>query len=112
MMNQHQAALIVFEEELGELAMEILQLQQHVSKAIRFGINEQGKMPQTNKQRIESEWNDLIGSLVNLENMGIKLKPNLGAICKKVAKIERYNIYSESLGQVTTTDTAPNGEES
>ncbi len=101
-MNQDQAALKVFEEELGELAIEILQLQQNVSKAIRFGINEQRDLPTSNKERIEAEWNDLLGSLRNLAKAGIDLKPNVAAIHKKMAKIEKYNGYSQQLGQVKT----------
>lgn len=99
-MDKEQAALKVFEEELGELAIEILKLQQNVSKAIRFGVNEQRDLPTSNKDRIEEEWNDLLGSLRNLANVGVELKPNVAAVYKKMAKIEKYNDYSKLLGKV------------
>ncbi|MFA0809513.1 hypothetical protein [Microbulbifer epialgicus] len=99
-MSPEQNALKVFEEELGELAIELLKLQQHISKAIRFGIDEQRDLPISNRERIESEWNDLLGSLKYLRKSGIELKPNLEAIAKKVDKIERYTEYSKELGTV------------
>lgn len=99
-MNEKQNALKIFEEELGELAMEILSLQQQVSKAIRFGLDEQRDLPTSNRERIESEWNDLLGSLKNLSNLGIELTPNIEMIEKKVSKIEKYTKYSKDLGEV------------
>lgn len=103
-MKEDQNALVIFQEELGELAMEILSLQQQVSKAIRFGIDEQRDLPTSNKDRIESEWNDLLGSLENLARHGINLEPNLEAINKKLAKIEKYSTYSKQPNQVNSTD--------
>jgi hypothetical protein len=99
-MNEQQNALKVFEEELGELAIEILKLQQLVSKAIRFGIDERRDLPTTNRERIESEWNDLLGSMQNLGKAGINLMPNIAAITRKVEKIERYTEYGKQLGMV------------
>lgn len=100
-MTPEQNALKIFEEELGELAIEILQLQQQVSKAIRFGIDEQHDLPTSNRQRIESEWNDLLGSLEHLSKVGIDLKPDLELVSRKIEKIERYTKYSVNLGTVT-----------
>jgi len=100
-MNEKQNALKVFEEELGELAIEILHLQQQVSKAMRFGIDEQRDLPTSNRERIESEWNDLLGSLVNLQLHGIELTPDVDAIAKKVGKITKYTSYSRQLGEVS-----------
>ena len=102
-MNEQQNALKVFEEELGELAIELLILQQHVSKAIRFGIDEQRDLPTSNRERIEVEWNDLLGSLKYLSKTGISLRPNIKAIANKVAKIEKYTEYSKKLGTVYST---------
>ncbi len=106
-MSEQQNALKVFEEELGEVAQELLvmagdflKLQQQVSKAMRFGIDEQRDLPTSNRERIESEWQDLLGSMKNLAKHGINLKPDLKAIDKKVAKIERYTNYSKELGTV------------
>lgn len=101
-MTEDQNALKIFEEELGEVAIEFLLLQQQVSKGIRFGIDEQRDLPTSNRERIESEWNDLLGSLKNLSKRGINLKPDIEAIDKKVAKIEKYTGYSKQLGTVQT----------
>lgn len=101
-MNEQQNALKVFEEELGELAIEILKLQQHVSKAIRFGIDEQRDLPTSNRERIEGEWNDLLGSLQHLHRSGISLTPDITAIRKKMSKIEVYTDYSKQMGAVSS----------
>jgi len=101
-MNKDEHLMVVFQEELGELAMELLSLQQQVSKALRFGLHEQRDLPTTNKERIESEWNDLLGSMKKLQAHGISLKPDLAAIDKKMAKIEKYCDYAEQLGTITT----------
>jgi hypothetical protein len=103
-MNEQQNALKVFEEELGEVAIELLKLQQQVSKAIRFGIDEQRDLPTSNKERIEAEWNDLLGSLEFLAKRGINLKPNIDAVNKKMAKIEKYEGYSKELGEVINNE--------
>ncbi|MBF4991123.1 hypothetical protein [Methylophilus sp. QUAN] len=99
-MTEDQNALLVFSEELGELALELLALQNHVSKAIRFGIDEQRDLPTSNRDRISAEWNDLLGSLQVLASRGIELKPDIAAITMKVAKVEKYKEYSKQLGQV------------
>lgn len=99
-MNEEQNALKVFEEELGELAIELLRLQQQVSKAIRFGIDEQRDLPTSNRERIEAEWNDLLGSLENLSKRGINLTPDLEGVARKLEKIERYTDYGKTLGTV------------
>lgn len=98
--SPEQNALRVFGEELGELAMELLALQQHVSKAERFGIDEQRDLPTSNRERIQAEWNDLLASMANLSRHGIDLSPNHEAIEAKLNKIARYTEYSESLGTV------------
>lgn len=99
-MTEDQNALLVFMEELGELALELLALQKHVSKAIRFGIDEQRDLPTSNRDRISAEWNDLLGSVQVLASRGIELKPDIEAITNKVAKVEKYTDYSKELGQV------------
>lgn len=100
-MNQQENALVIFAEELGELAAEMLDVQKNVMKALRFGIDEQRDLPTSNRERIESEWQDLLGSIKNLEKHGIALRPDMAAIDAKLGKIERYNDYSESLGTVS-----------
>ena len=99
-MTEQQNALVVFKEELGELAIEILTLQQQVSKALRFGIDEQRDLPTSNRERIEAEWNDLLGSMKFLAKAGIDLSPDLEAVQRKVNKISKYTEYSKELGEV------------
>lgn len=99
-MTEQENLLNIFKEELGELAIEILSLQQQVSKALRFGIDEQRDLPTSNRERIESEWNDLLGSIKKLQSVGINLKPDLNAIEKKMRKIDKYTDYSIRLGTV------------
>jgi hypothetical protein len=99
-MNIEQNALVIVAEEIGELALELLLLQKHLHKAIRFGLNEQRDLPTSNKERIEAEWNDLLGSIEKLKDIGFVLIPDMQAIAKKMEKIEKYNQYSEDLGQL------------
>jgi|GEM_PF-2634441 len=103
-MTEDQNALLIFSEELAEVATELLKLQNQVSKAIRFGIDESRDLPTTNRMRISAEWNDLLGALEVLAKRGIDLKPDVEAITRKMAKIERYTDYSIQLGQVTPDD--------
>lgn len=99
-MTEDQNALLVFMEELGEVATELLKLQNQISKAIRFGIDEQRDLPTSNRERISAEWNDLLGAVEVLAQRGINLSPDIEAIAKKVQKVGRYTEYSKSLGQV------------
>lgn len=99
-MDSEQSALKCFEEELGELAIELLKLQNQVSKAIRFGIDEQRDLPTSNRERIESEWQDLLGCLAHLKTKGIKLNPDLPSISNKMCKIVKYENYSRELGKL------------
>lgn len=100
-MTEEQNALLVFAEELGEVAAELLKLQNQVSKAIRFGIDEQRDLPTSNRERIQAEWNDLLGTVQVLAGRGIDLKPDIAAIAAKVAKVEKYAKYSKELGQIS-----------
>jgi len=99
-MTEDQNALLIFSEELGEVAIELLALQHQVSKAIRFGINEQRDLPTSNFERINSEWNDLLGTIKILEKQGINLTPDISQILAKVDKVERYTQYSKECGTV------------
>ena len=103
-MNNVQHGLKVFEEELGEFAMEILSLQQQVSKAIRFGIDECRDLPTSNRERIQAEWNDVLGTIEHLAKIGVDLRPDMTQIAKKMAKIEKYGRYSKELGMVKDDD--------
>lgn len=101
-MKQQENAMVIFAEELGEVAQELLDVQKQIFKALRFGIDEQRDLPTSNRERIEAEWNDLLGTVENLRKHGINLTPDLEAISKKLGKIEKYNAYSESLGVLDT----------
>ncbi|MBX9848732.1 MAG: hypothetical protein K2X64_05520 [Rhodocyclaceae bacterium] len=97
-MNQQENALVIFAEELGEVATELLDLQKQLFKALRFGIDEQRDLPTSNRQRMNAEWNDLLAAVEKLRKHGIHLSPDLDAICRKLDKIDKYNAYAESLG--------------
>lgn len=105
-MDQQEHALTVFAEEIGELATEFLSLQKNVLKALRFGIDEQRDLPTSNRERIEAEWQDLLGSMEHMRKHGISIKPNADAIQAKLDKIGRYCGYAETLGVLTP---APGG---
>lgn len=99
-MNKQEHLLVVFEEELIELSMEMLSLAQQVSKALRFGIDEQRDLPTSNRERINAEWNDLLGSVEKLRSVGIDLKTDAAAINRKVEKIDKYCRYAEQVGTI------------
>lgn len=99
-MNKQEHLMTVFAEELGEVAMELLELQKQIFKAQRFGIDEQRDLPTSNRERIEAEWQDLLGSVEKLRDVGICLQPDIAAIAAKMAKVERYCEYAKSLGTI------------
>ena len=92
--------MMVFAEELGELAVELLDLQKQIFKAQRFGIDEQRDLPTTNRKKIEAEWQDVLGSMEKLRDVGINLSPDLDAISQKMRKIDKYLGYAMTLGTV------------
>lgn len=100
-MNKQEHLMTVFAEELGEMAMELLELQKQIFKAQRFGIDEQRDIPASNRERIEAEWQDLLGSVVKLREVGICLQPDIVAIAAKIEKVERYCDYAKSLGTLS-----------
>ena len=102
-MDQKEHAMTVFAEECGELAVEFLALQKNIHKAIRFGIDEQRDLPTSNRERIESEWQDLLGSMEHLQSRGISIEPDAQAIQAKLKKIERYCVYAETKGTLSTS---------
>jgi len=99
-MSQQQNSLLIVQEELAEVAVELLQLQNTISKAMRFGLHEQHGELKKNHERIQDEWNDLLGSLSNLGKHGFSLAPDLDKIAAKMAKVEKYTEYSTHLGVV------------
>lgn len=101
-MDRSEHLMTVFAEELGEVAMELLDLQKQIFKAQRFGVDECRDLPTTNRERIEAEWQDLLGAVEKLREVGIELRPNIEAINAKMDKVERYCGYAESLGTLST----------
>jgi len=97
-MNIQEHLLTVFAEELGEVAIELLELQKQIFKAQRFGIDEQRDLPTSNRQRIEAEWQDVLGSMEKLRDAGINLTPDIKAITAKMNKVEKYCNYAKELG--------------
>lgn len=110
-MNEQENAILVVIEELGEVALELLELQKQLSKAMRFGIDEQRDLPTTNRERIKAEWNDLLGAICHLQRRGIDLKISIEDISRKCGKIEKYEQYSMELGTVKKENTNPQLEE-
>lgn len=99
-MTEQENALIIFAEECGEIATELLSLQKQIIKAMRFGIDEKRDVPTSNRERIEAEWQDVLGSMKHLANRGILIKANKKAITNKLIKIEKYEQYSKELGVI------------
>ena len=90
-MNREQHLLTILMEECCEVAQE-------VSKAKRFGINEQRDLPTSNHERIQKEFNDLLAivDMLNDEGMDFHRDPKL--IRMKRAKVEKYLLYSKKCG--------------
>ena len=99
-MKQDQHALLLMNEELAEVAIELLQLQNTVSKAIRFGVEDQHEDRKSNIERINQEWCDLLVTISHLRVHGVHLEPNAEAIAAKAVKIAKYTKYSQECSQV------------
>lgn len=100
-MNKQEHLLTVFAEELGELATEILALQKHVHKSLRFGIDDNHPHFASNRDRIEEEWQDVLGCIEKLREVEINIKPDIRAINAKISKIEKYLTYSKTNGTLS-----------
>lgn len=99
-MKSQEHLMTVFAEELGEVAIELLELQKQIFKALRFGIDEQRDLPTSNRERIEAEWQDLLGAVEKLRDAGINLTPDIAAIQAKMAKVDKYMAYAKDLGTI------------
>lgn len=91
-MNKQEHLLTILIEECNELA-------QQASKALRFGIDEQRDLPTSNRERLNMEYNDLMGvkELLATE-CEIFLQSNRLMIETKKAKVRKYMQYSKELG--------------
>jgi NDP-sugar pyrophosphorylase family protein len=100
MMNLNQYFLIKIAEEASEVAQIAL-------KAAHFGLSEiQPGRAETNAERVYAELNDLLAMVHRLgEVSGGEFWFDIGspdhvAIATKLAKVEHYLAYSQSLGLV------------
>jgi hypothetical protein len=93
-MNRIEHLLVIFAEECSEVAQE-------VSKALRFGVNEQRDLPTSNLQRIEKEFSQLLAMREMLDNEGVYIGIDYEVIRDKKAKVEEYLLYSKECGTLT-----------
>lgn len=96
---------------LVKLAEEAAEVAQIALKAAHFGLSEvQPGRDESNAQRIYAELNDVnamvhrLGEVSNGEFWFDIGQPDHFAISKKLAKVEHYLAYSQSLGLVEATE--------
>jgi hypothetical protein len=95
-MNRIEHLLVIFAEECSEVA-------QKVSKALRFGVNEQRDLPTSNLERIEKEFSQLLAMREMLETEGVVINIDFKVIRDKKAKVEEYLLYSKECGTLNPT---------
>ena len=93
-MNRQEHLLVILMEECNELSQE-------VSKALRFGVHEQRDLPTSNIERMNMEFNDLLGVLALLKSEEILITSDAKRIANKITKIEHYLEYSKECGTLT-----------
>jgi hypothetical protein len=96
-MNRIEHLLVIFAEECIEVAQE-------VSKALRFGVNEQRDLPTSNLQRIEKEFSQLLAMREMLETEGVFINIDFKVIRDKKAKVEEYLLYSKECGTLSANE--------
>lgn len=88
------------------LAEECAEVQQRISKAIRFGLFEKQKDQElSNSQRIAYELNDISSVLHLLATRDI-VYFHMTPSAEKIQKLEKYMKYSKELGILKTTEVA------
>jgi len=101
-MNTLENALLVCDEELGELAEACLKMQARIKKVQRFtGEEMQPGDTLTNAQRVKEEFTDLIGAACNLQAKGFSLDLVPSDIIRKISKIRKYEEYSREVGAIS-----------
>ena len=104
-MNRQEHLLTILGEECSELHQELC-------KAMRFGVNEQRDLSTTNAQRIFKEFNDVLAMVDMVNESVISTSRSSGItytdkgvmyrdesfIKEKIAKVEKYLVYSEECG--------------
>lgn len=98
-MNKQEHLMTIAMEECNEVA-------QRISKAIRFGMeevqdNDDGQNPDglTNRQRIYEEYYDLraVLGMIGIDAWDRSIRSEV-VEQKKCTKVEKYLVYSESMG--------------
>ena len=89
---------------LNKLSQECIEVAKEISKALEFGLDDiylRDKPYKSNKQKIETELNDLLGTLIKVIDNGIldstPIYDNDGHI-KKIEKINKYMEYAREIG--------------
>jgi hypothetical protein len=95
-MNIDEHLLLVLAEECAEV-------QQRITKALRFGLQEvQPEQDMTNEQRISYELNDLLASVELLKQRGLlELYPNGDMVELKKLKVRKYMNYAREQGTLS-----------
>lgn len=94
-MNRTDHLLVILSEECSELAVQI-------SKALRFGLDEQRDLPTSNRERIQAEYNDLLAvvEMLNWHDASMALYRDEQRINAKKLKVSKYLEYSRELGRI------------
>jgi len=100
-------ALVQVDEELNELVTELItvsqSLQKRIFKVLRFGAEEtQPGDIFNNAERVQAEFNDLIASVIKLNERGFPIVVDKDLIELKLGKIDRFVAYSEALKTITS----------
>lgn len=88
---------------LSKIAEEASEISQIALKTQQFGVYEMcPDLEETNVQRINKEFNDLLGviQLLNKELGVYEIQFNPELVEKKIEKVEKYYQYSINCGQV------------
>ena len=96
-------ALLVVDEELGELIEECLAMQKRIKKVMRFSAGEVEPALDNilnNAERVNAEWNDVIGAMLNLARKGFPIEVEITKIALKLNKIERFEQHSRDNGTI------------
>lgn len=94
-MNRLEHLLVIMMEECAEL-------QKELSKALRFGIDEQRDLPTSNYERICAEFSDFEGVRELLKREGKPIVADVNQIFRKIDKVEKYLEYSKECGTLDT----------
>ena len=90
-MNRQEHLMTILTEECSEV-------QQAITKALRFGLNEGRDITCTNAERLRAELNDLLAMVEMLEAEGLDLSSDYTHRAAKKAKVEKYLLYSAECG--------------